>query len=325
MLGAPEMNARSARIVFDSRKQERPHVSFITVNWHSADAVRQLLPSIVQCVTVKHETIVVNNDWTEQEELLRTCEGHADVALVEAGSNIGFAAGCNRGVEVSRGKHLIFVNPDVRFRRFPAHVLEEIDRRYGRRAVYGTILQHRGMPGRGSLRRFPTGCRVLVDSAGLDRVVPAWQDRGLFYRDEAAMPGYSAVEQPIGAFFGVTRDVFEELGGFDERFFVFFEEVDLALRATDAAVPVVVVPDLVVEHEGGHSTRGDHTTTIGLRWRSLRAFHQKHARRLRLPPWFVVVGLEAMRFTVQSLLHRGRPFSLRGALVIAFGARRNRS
>jgi GT2 family glycosyltransferase len=297
-----------------------PAISFITVNWRSADAARRLVASVRSAVAVPHEVIIVNNDPGEHVPLAALQDLAAGVRVLDNSRNLGFAAGCNRGAAVARGAMLLFVNPDVRVTAFPARVLDEIAARFGPEVAFTARLHCGDDVASGVVRRFPTGRRALVDSLGLDRILPGLRGAGLFYADEAALPPFAPVEQPVGAFFGVSRGLFERLGGFDERFFVFLEEVDLALRIRDAGVPIVFVPDIVANHDGGHSTRGDRTLAVGLRWHSLRRFHRKHGRRLHLPPAAVLIGIEAVRFTVQRLVpRRGWPFNPFRALRIAFG------
>lgn len=301
---------------------DRPLVSFVTVNWRAVDAIADLLDSLQRNVTFPHEITVANNDPTEAAQLQKLGVRHPEVRCVELGQNVGFAAACNAAARDARGKWLVFVNPDVQIKQFPARVLTEVEGRFGARLAFGTILAGPHGPQRGSVRRLPTYRRVLVEALGLDRLIPGLAGAGLFYRDETAIPPFSRVEQPIGAFFGIERELFFELGGFDERFFVYFEEADLALRASRLGIPIVLLPDLEVGHAGGHSTRGDHTRAIGLRWRSLRAFHAKHADHLRLPPAGLIIAVEAGRFKLQRLLpHITHPsYSLRRALRIARGS-----
>jgi GT2 family glycosyltransferase len=305
----------------DSQRQEpvtNPLVSFITVNWQSVNVIGDLLSSLRTASDFSYEIIVVSNDQQEHRALDDLCSRHPEALLCGNATNIGFAAGCNQGAANARASQLIFVNPDVRFERFPASALTEAIARFGDRFMYGTILQRGSRPARGSVRRFPNRRRVLIDSGGLDRIIPSLRGSGLHYKDEAQLPPYSRIEQPIGAFIGITRTLFDELGGFDERFFVFFEEVDLALRAARAGAPIVLLPQISAQHAGGHSTKDDRTVAIGLRWRSMRTFYAKHDADLKLPPCNLLIAIEAVRFTLQRLMPGRRlRFSLRRALRLA--------
>ena len=199
----------------------------------------------------------MNNDPNESAVLASVCHSWSCVSFIDLQRNVGFAAGCNVGAKRSTAPLLIFVNPDVCVHDFPPESLEELEHRYGERVLFGVTLQRHNKLLRGSLRRFPTFRRFLVDGTGLDRVFPFAAGSGMLYPDEGTLPRFASVEQPTGAFFGIGRKAFEELQGFDERFFVFFEEVDLALRASWEGIPIVKLPDVIAEHVGGHSTRDD--------------------------------------------------------------------
>ena len=296
------------------RSRDAPLVSFVTVNWHSADVVGPLLDSLRRGVGFPYEVVVVNNDPNESSRIDEICRGDAATSLVDLHRNAGFAAGCNAGASRTKAKWLVFINPDVQVRQFSRDVLDELERQHGERVLFGVALQDHE---KGSFRRLPTFTRLLVDSLGFDRILPFAAGSGMFYRDEAALPPFAPVEQPAGAFFGISRSLFQELDGFDERFFVFFEEVDLALRAHEQTIPIVKLPNVVAEHAGGHTTRGDRTLTVGLRWQSRRAFCAKYKNTMRLPPPWSLMALEAIRYKIQSLLGRSPHFSVTSAARIA--------
>ena len=293
---------------------ERPLVAFVTVNWRSADVVGHLLGSLESGVRFPYEAVVVNNDASESVRLEKICRSNSRASLVDLGRNVGFAAGCNAGARRTTAQWLVFINPDVLVKHLPVESLDELELRYGERVLFGVALQDHE---KGSFRRLPTFTRLLVDSSGFDRILPFAAGSGMFYRDEAALPPFAQVEQPAGAFFGISRSLFQELDGFDERFFVFFEEVDLALRASRQAIPVVKLPGVVADHAGGHSTQRDRTLAIGLRWQSMRTYHAKHARAIRLPQPWIIIAAEAFRFKIQALLGRSGNFSVGRALRIA--------
>jgi hypothetical protein len=290
------------------------------VNWRSAGAVARLAASAASGVRGPYELVIVNNDPSERAALADIVASHPNCRSLEVGRNSGFAAACNRGARETTSAWLVFVNPDTYIHELAETTLIACATRCGPRVLVGTLLLADGRVARGSVRRLPTRRRALVDSLGLDRLVPALRGAGLHYRDEERLPPFTPIEQPIGAFLAISRPLFDELGGFDERFFVFFEEVDLALRAHTAGAAVVLAPDLRIEHTGGHSTRGDRTIAIGLRWRSLRAFHGKYRTHGRVPAPGLLIMIEATRFTLQRVLPGvGFRFSLVRALRIAAG------
>lgn len=290
------------------------------MNWRSAEAVARLATSAARGVRGGYELVIVNNDPAERPALEHLATSVPHCRVIEVGHNAGFAAACNQGARATSSEWLVFVNPDTQVHELQERTLASCAERFGPRVLVGTLLVTGGRVARGSVRRLPTRRRMLVDSFGLDRLIPALRGAGLHYANEAHLSAFAPIEQPIGAFFAIHRTLFDELGGFDERFFVFFEEVDLALRAHDAGAAVVLARDMRIEHVGGHSTRTDRTLAVGLRWRSLRAFHRKHGVHLRLPAPALLIAIEATRFSLQRLLPGvGFRYSVLRALRIASG------
>lgn len=174
--------------------------------------------------------------------------------------NCGFAAGCNGLAAGSSGDQLLFLNPDARVLAWPD-----------------------GLVARGQL----VGPRIL--SSNGETSVTYGDTRGLgdeialrWLRRTPKLPGGRGYVS--GAAMLVARDDFASLGGFDEGFFMYYEDIDLCERAVRAGVPVVLEQSWVVQHVGGHSVG---RSAAGLRnahlrsYRSGRRFHAKHGHSVR--------------------------------------------
>ncbi len=168
--------------------------------------------------------------------------------------NLGFAAAVNQGVRETDARLILLLNPDVRLLT-AVDELSAAAERYGLAA--GKLVDDKGRAQRGfTIRRFPTAWSLCLELAGVNRLWPSNPaNRRYRYLDRDLNEG-GAVEQPAGAFLMFRRDVWERLGGFDERFFpVWFEDVDFCKRAIDAGYRIEYVPAVQAEHDGGHSVR----------------------------------------------------------------------
>jgi GT2 family glycosyltransferase len=162
--------------------------------------------------------------------------------------NLGFAAACNQGAAGSAADYLLFLNPDTRLGEDTlATVVGFMDsERAGDVGICGArIVDATGAPAI-SCARFPT-LRIMVGKmTGLHAVLP-----GLFpphHLSPEEVRESRFVDQVIGAFFLVRRELFERLGGFDTRYFMYFEEVDLALRAHREGALTYLLADASVVH-----------------------------------------------------------------------------
>jgi GT2 family glycosyltransferase len=152
------------------------------------------------------------------------------VQLRQNTSNHGFAAACNEGAAGSRAEYLLFLNPDTRVESDTVDkVIASMSRPENASVGIGGI-RLQDETGEPSLccSRFPTTWSFLLEMSGLDRL-----GRGPFKARHLTVGELNKdrdVDQVIGAFLLIRRSLFEALEGFDERFFVYFEEVDLSLR-----------------------------------------------------------------------------------------------
>jgi len=147
--------------------------------------------------------------------------------------NRGFGSGCNEGAQLASGDILAFVNPDIEFRS-PITTLEQS---FGLEK-WGGPLQCHDNKATTVLNLRPEYCNLLTDLAMTRRWLHLVKP---LYR-------YS---YPSGSFFVVPRRVFLDLGGFDERFFLYQEEVELSRRLIERLGPPKVWRNITVAHEGG--------------------------------------------------------------------------
>jgi GT2 family glycosyltransferase len=291
-------------------------VAIVIVNWNSG---RQLL----DCVETIHRwaggvpvsVVVVDNGSSDQSAAL--IRDRADVHLISAGENLGFARACNRGAAAAEpSDFLLFLNPDAGLMEgsLPRAVRFMSEQAAAGVGVCGVaLIDEHGQVAR-SCARFPTPTRLAVIASGLDRVFPRFgTTMGEWDHGQSRQ-----VDQVIGAFFLVRRDLFENLGGFDERFFVYFEEVDFSFRASLAGFSSFFLSDVHAFHAGG-GTSGQ--------VKAKRLFYSLRSRILYASKHFAAPGVALVVLTtfllepvarVLNQLARGR-FHGVAETVLAFG------
>ena len=232
-----------------------PSIHVVIVNWNSGVQLRECLNSFAatadDAVTLARVTVVDNASSDG------SCEGLVDslpLTLVRNDVNLGFAMACNQGAASSTADFVLFLNPDTRL--MPGSL--ELPARYlgspHHEAVGIVGIQLIGTDGRvaRNTARTPTARSMIGISLGLDRVLPAWFPRHFdtqWPHDETR-----EVDQVMGAFFFVRGAVFEQLGGFDERFFVYYEDLDFALRARTRGWSSVYLASAQAFHRGQGTT-----------------------------------------------------------------------
>ncbi|HZM59013.1 MAG TPA: glycosyltransferase family 2 protein [Vicinamibacterales bacterium] len=212
-----------------------PDVSIVIVNWNGRQFLDACLNAVAAQEGVEAETILVENGSTDGSAAY-VAERFPWVRLVALQKNLGFAGGNNAGVREARGPYVAFLNNDT----VP-------DRDWLRRLVAGTGGDETVLA---TSRIVYMHDRGVIDSAG-DGML-RWG--GAFKRHHGGRvetsPASGEVFGVCGAACLIARRVFDELGGFDERFFVSHEDVDLSYRARLRGYRCRYVADAVVAHHG---------------------------------------------------------------------------
>jgi GT2 family glycosyltransferase/glycosyltransferase involved in cell wall biosynthesis len=226
-----------------------PLVSVVLVNYKGASDTLQAIRGLHQLdwSTELLEIVVVDNA-SGDDSLTVLREGAPGIVLVESEENLGFAGGCNLGVERSRGEVVAFLNNDAK--PDPGWLREGVEALFsGPRvgAVASRVLDWEGK---------------TIDYAGSGLT---WY--GMGYRPLSGHPANRKKEAGAGpVLFGtgsammVRREVYEELGGFDENFFMFFEDVDFGWRLNLLGYQYLYEPESLVFHKHHQSMKdvGDH-------------------------------------------------------------------
>jgi hypothetical protein len=142
---------------------------------------------------------------------------------------------------------------------------------------------------------------MLAHALGLDRVL---QSTG-YVMSEWAHDETRFVDHVIGAFYLIRRDAFERLGGFDERFFVYLEDLDLSMRVGDAGGRCLFVAEAIAYHVGGGTTRSIKATRLFYSLRSRLQFVSKHFGVVwTVIVWSASLTLEPLLRSLGAVRHR---------------------
>jgi GT2 family glycosyltransferase len=236
-----------------------PSIHVVIVNWNSGAQLRECLNSFAavadDAVTLTRVTVVDNASTDGScEGLGAQARDTLPLSLIRNDVNLGFGMACNQGAAGAEADFLLFLNPDTRL--MPGSL--EVPARYlgspHHEAVGIVGIQLVGTDGKvaRNTARAPTARQMIGNSLGLDRVLPAWFPP--HFAREWPHDETRVVDQVMGAFFFVRRAVFEELGGFDERFFVYYEDLDFALRARARGWSSVYLAGAKAFHRGRGTT-----------------------------------------------------------------------
>jgi len=214
------------------------------------------LPWIEQCLesVVGVDTVVVDNGSGDGTVgLVR--ERFPAVRVIESENN-GLSAGWNTGIEATGAEHVLLLNADAWLVEGALPALVVAADRYPRAAVIGPRLLNTDTTLQRSVRGYPTLWRLATEYLYLRKLAPWSRALNAFYGAGFDHESEREVEWVMGACFLLRRSAFDEVGPFDERFFLFSEEVDWMRRATDAGWSVLFTPTARCVHVGGAAHGG---------------------------------------------------------------------
>jgi len=228
---------------------DRARVACVVVTYDALPWIQQCLESVEGI-----ETVVVDNGSSDGTvDVVR--DRFPAVRVIES-SNDGLAAGWNRGIAGTESEHVVVLNADAWLVADALAELVAAADRHPRAAAIGPKLLDPDGSLQRSVRGFPTTWRLATEYLYLRKLAPGTHALNAFYGAGFDHGSERVVDWVMGACFLLRRSAYEEVGPFDERFFLFSEEVDWMRRATDRGWSVVFTPEARCVHVSGAAHGG---------------------------------------------------------------------
>jgi len=261
------------------------------VNWNTTDLLRLCLRSIfANPPGAELEAIVVDNASSDFDEAAIR-EEFPQVRVVANKSNTGYAHGNNQAIELSTGDYVLLLNPDTEVRPGALQGLIDFMESHPNAAAAGGRLVRPDGGVDQCCRGFPTPIALASEYLGLSRLFPRSRVFGAYRMTFFGFDRAAEVDQVMGSLMIISRKALETIGGFDEEFPIFFNEVDWCFRAKQAGWKIYFTPDAEITHIGGQSTKQVKTQMRVESQRSLRRFYEKHYKGRICPLTYRLVML----------------------------------
>ena len=258
----------------------RSSLDIVIVNWNVGEYLRACLESI--CLAGKNgfdlNRVIVVDNASSDGSLENIRQLNLPITLIRNAKNEGFAVACNQGAFGSSADYLLFLNPDtVLFPESLERPVQFLDEpANGDVGICGIkLVDENGAPVP-ACARFPAMSVFLSQMFGLSVLSPKIFQAHILPPRELLFS--RKVDQIIGAFFLIRRNLFEKLNGFDQRFFVYFEEVDLSIRARHEGYVSYYLAEVIARHAGRVSSRQASSMSLYYSLSSRLKYALKHFR-----------------------------------------------
>jgi len=235
---------------------EHVDISVIILSWNTKILLLRCLDSIINSKLKRNiEVIVVDNSSTDGS-VHAVREKYPEVILIRNDANLGFAKGNNIGITRSRGRYVCFINSDVEVLDSCFDLLYDYMEQNRSVGIVGPKILWPDYTLQDSCREFPSLWNNFCAAIKLNKLFP----KSDFFSGEHMMffahDRICRVDSLVGAFLLVRKKAIDQVGGFDERFFIYAEEIDLCRRFWMAGWEVVFYPGAEIVHFGrGSSSR----------------------------------------------------------------------
>lgn len=256
----------------------------VIITYNSSRTIVKLLNSFLNETTQVKKIIVLENkspDSTSTEKVVKNfAKSHRapGIQFIKRKKNYGFANSCNYGAELSDSKYVLFLNPDTELRIDSLSKLLKHAVNTKADIVGGKAVNYQKKP-HGSVVRKPNLFIGLFEFTNLGKLFNINKAHEQFYYEDVDIlkskvdKGVDAIS---GAYLLVKKKSFEKLGGFDENFFMYLEDVDLGKRANDMGMKVIFCPHSVIWHEGGASSNNKYRIRHQAWFDSRKYYFRKH-------------------------------------------------
>jgi len=252
-------------------------ISIIIINYNVKEFLLNLLASIGKAVkNISTEIIIVDNASDDGSiEILR--EKFPNIKLIANKENVGFGVANNQALESAKGKYFLLINPDAIVKEDTLKKMLEFFDKTPQVGIAGCkVLNPDGSLQFACRRSFPGPWTSFTKIMGLSKLFPKsrlFARYNLTYLDENQTYEVDAVS---GAFMMMRKEVYKKIGGFDEQFFMYGEDLDLCYRAQKSGFKVFYVHNTEIIHYKGESTKRSSLDETKIFYDAMHLFVRKH-------------------------------------------------
>jgi len=265
-------------------------LSVIILNYNVSYFLRQCILTVQESlVGIEAEIIVIDNDSKDDScEMLK--KHFPNIKLIENKENVGFSKANNQGVAIAKGEYVCILNPDTAVAKDTfKKALEFVDGKNDFGALGIRLIDGTGNYLPESKRNIPT------PKVSLFKILGIQLKKFSYYANQLTDNETGEVPVLVGAFMLMKTDVYKKVGGFDEDYFMYGEDIDLSYRLLKANYKNYYLGSLTMLHYKGESTTRD-KNYLKRFYGAMHIFYKKHFKSGGIFKTLVFIGVTMMRF-----------------------------
>ncbi|MFN3301470.1 MAG: glycosyltransferase family 2 protein [Patescibacteria group bacterium] len=241
-----------SKVIFYDKIKKIMTLSIIIVNWQTKDLLKKCLESIFcYAKNIDYELIVIDNSSTDHSSkfLSNLKPQTANFKIILNDRNFGFAKAVNQGIKLSRGKYILLLNPDTEIKEGTLQKMIKFMEDHLQIGISGGKILNSDGTIQLSVRRFPDFLSQVFVLLKFHHFLKNFSPIRRYFALDFDYEKTQEVDQVMGSFFMMRKKMIDEIGLFDEKFFLWFEEVDFCFRAKKAGWQIYYYPDAEIIHQ----------------------------------------------------------------------------
>lgn len=266
-------------------------LTVIILNFNVRYLLEPCLESVFQSIqSIPSEVIVVDNASTDESVAMVRVKFPQAVLLANP-ENVGFAKANNQAIHLAQGQHILILNPDTVINQAAITAGLNYLKQHDKVAAIGVkMIDGNGQYLEESKRGFPTIGSSLWKLTGINRWFPHNANLNHYYLGHLDQNGIHEVEVLTGAFFLVKKKVLQQLGGFDEGYYMYGEDIDLSHRIRQLGFQLVYLGNQTITHLKGRSSSAHSYQHVRNFYQAMLVFVKKYYRH-PVTKWLMGVGI----------------------------------
>lgn len=253
-------------------------VDIVIINWNSGDLLQKCIHTLLTPSNQAQLGTIFIIDNNSADNSIGLLPKSNKIRIIYNQDNVGFSKACNQGFKLSEAPFVLLLNPDTQlFDTTLADCVQFMQSRPDVDIAGCQLLNEDGSIAK-SCARFPTVLHMCFESTGLSKIAPKIFTPATLMTDWDHKES-RFVDQVMGAFMFMRKEVFEKAGYFDERFFVYYEELDFSKRLAGLGGKSYYTTDIKAIHSGGGTTHNVKAFRLFLNLRSRLQYAKKHFSR----------------------------------------------